>query len=205
MSSDYFNIVKDKEKMQKHLVFFSSFILVHEYFISSWSQGIYFLFTHCKDDLDSNSNIFHTDANFRKIRYEDFRNRLKKSQLDKSTKGLIKNNSQIVQWMCDHEFITSSELDILNRCREQRNIYAHEIDQSLKKTISKEERDLFKSLVEISINASQKWNDKVKSTTPTVKDFFDELADEYNFEHLKFKTNTELFYSLTLANIKDFI
>jgi hypothetical protein len=107
--------------------------------------------------------------------------------------------------MCSHDFITKSELDILNKCREQRNIYAHELDQTLKKSITNEEKDLFKSLVDISISASQKWNEKVKGSSPTVKDFFDELADEFDLEHLKFKTNTELFYELTLENLKDII
>lgn len=205
MSTEYFDIVKDKEKMQKHLVFCSSFLLVHEYFLSSWRQGIFFLFTHCKNDFDCNSDIFHTDAIFRKIRYNDFRNLINKGKIEKPVKGLLKDNSQIVQWMCSHGFITKSELDILNKCREQRNIYAHELDQTLKKSITNEEKDLFKSLVDISISASQKWNEKVKGSSPTVKDFFDELADEFDLEHLKFKTNTELFYELTLENLKDII
>ena len=205
MSTEYFDIVKDKEKMQKHLVFCSTFLLVHEYFLSSWRQGIFFLFTHCKNDLDSNSEIFHTDAKFRKVRYNDFRNLVYKGQIENPVKGLLKDNSQIVQWMCNHGFITKSEFDILNKCRKQRNIYAHELDQTLKKSITKEEKDLFKSLVDISISASQKWNDKVKGSSLTVKDFFDELTDEYDFERLKFKTNTELFYSLTLEHLKDLI
>lgn len=205
MSNEYFDIVNDKEKMQKHLVFCSTFLLVHEYFISSWKQGIFFLFTHCKNDIDSNSDIFYTDSKFRKIRYEDFEQRVKKEPLEKSVKGLLKDNSQIVRWMLSHGFITESESAILTKCRKQRNIYAHELDQTLKKSITKEEKELFESLVKISISASQKWNNKVKGSSPTVKDFFDELADMYDIERLKFKTNTELFYSLTLANIKDIL
>ncbi len=205
MSTDYFDIIKDKEKMQKHLVFCSAFILVHEYFISSWKQGVFFLFTHCKNDIDSNSEIYHTDAKFKKIRYEDFEQRLKQATLEKSIKGLIRDNSKLVQWMFDHGFITQLESDKLKECREQRNIYAHELDQTLKKSITQKEKELFDSLVVISINASQRWSDKVKGSSPNVKDFLDELADMYSIERLKFKTNTELFYSLTLANIKDSI
>ena len=177
----------------------------NEYFISSWKQGIFFLFTHCKNDIDSNSDIFHTNDKFRKIRYEEFEQRIKQEPLEKLVKGLLKDNSQLVQWMVGHGFITESESDILKKCRKQRNIYAHELDQTLKKSITKEEKELFESLVAISINASQKWSDKVKGSSPRVKDFFGELADMYNIERPKFKTNTELFYSLTLANIKDSI
>lgn len=205
MSNEYFDIVNDKERMQKHLIFCSAFLLVHEYFISSWKQGIFFLFTHCKNDIDSNSDIFHTDCKYRKIRYEDFKRRLKLEPLEKSVKGLLNDNSKIVQWMKDHGFITESESSILNKCRKQRNIYAHELDQTLKKSVTNEEKELFESLVSISINASRKWNDKIKGSSPNVKDFFDELSDFYNIERPNFKTYTELFYSLTLANLKDSI
>ena len=205
MSNEYLDIVKDKEKLQKHLIFCSAFLLVHEYFISSWKQGIFFLYTHCKNDIDSNSDIFHTDAHFKKIRYNKFQENIKNASLEKSVKDILKSNSRIVQWMLSHEFITVSEAETLKKCRDQRNIYAHELDQTLKESITKEEKELFDSLVSMSINASHKWNDKVRGSSPNIKNFFDELADYYGIERLKFKTNTELFYSLTLENIKDII
>ncbi len=213
MKSDFYDIVKNKEKIQGHLMFCSTFLLVYEYFVSSWKQGVFFLYTHCKTDIDINSNIFHTDMVFRKIRYEAFED-LKKNQ--KSTEQTIrqdydnlkaKYNNGVKQlmflWMFEHGFITEQDMKTLENCHIQRNVYAHEIDQSLKKVITPEEKELLKSLVEIAIKASHTWNGKVKSSTPSIGDFLKDIAEEYNLDAPAFPTNTERFLSLVLDNIKE--
>lgn len=213
MKSDYYDIVKNKEKIRKHLVFCSTFLLVYEYFVSSWKQGVFFLYTYCKKDIDTNSNVFHTDMVFRKIRFEAFED-LKKNQ--KSTRKTIKQdydnletkyNNGVKQlmflWMFEHGFITEQDMKTLENCHIQRNVYAHEIDQSLKNDIIQKEKDLLKSLIEIAIKVSYKWNDIVKRSTPSIGAFLKEVAEDNNLDASAFPTNTERFLSLVLENIKE--
>lgn len=209
------SIINDKIKIQNHLSFCSSFLLVYEYFISSWKQGVFFLFKNCKKDIDNNSDIFHTDVKFRRISYDDFKN-LKNSEkaitdeIKKCYKRLQqKYNSDDSElmffWLLDNGFISLSERDTLEKCRKQRNIFAHEIERTLNSPISQSEKDLLQSLISIAKELSLRWNDKVKSSTISVKDYVDEIAKEYGFEPPKFETNTIKFYSLVLQNINDII
>lgn len=215
MNSDYSDIVNDPQKIRKHFIFCSTFILVYEYFISSWKQGIYFLYTYCKSDIESKSLLFHTDMHFTKIRYEAFEELKKKNKelteiIKNDYHNLASNNEHKVKqymflWLYVYGFITESELETLEKCRVQRNIYAHEIDQSLKKMISQREKNLLNELIAIAVSASRKWTDKVKSTVPSLPEALRIIAEENNIEPPAFQTNTERFLSLTLENIKDYI
>ena len=85
MKSDFPDIVKNKEKIHRHLLFCSTFLLIYEYFVSSWKQGIFFLYTHCKTDIDTNSDIFYTDIKFIKIGYEAFEKLKKDNKIIRNT------------------------------------------------------------------------------------------------------------------------
>lgn len=212
MKNDFFNIVGDKDKIQSHILFCGTFILVYEYFISSWEQGILFLYLHCKSDIDAKLNVFHTDERFIKSKYSDFndlqhKNKVINQSMEKAFDCLKKKSEKkchpIFLWMLEYGFIDSSECETIEECHVLRNIYAHDLDQTLKASITQKEKDLLKSLVNIAENASQKWNDKVKGSTLSVRDAIIGMAEESGLEIPVFQTNTGKFLSIVLEHLKD--
>lgn len=107
--------------------------------------------------------------------------------------------------MLEYGFIDSSECEILEKCHLQRNVYAHDLDQTFKTSITQEEKDLLQSLVIIAEKASQKWNDKVKGSTLSIGDAMKEIAEEYGLETPTFQTNTGRFLSFVLEHLKDIV
>lgn len=212
MNTDFFDIVNDKERMHKHILFCGTFILVYEYFISSWKQGVFFLYTHCQTDINNNSDTYHTDIQFKKIQHYAFEQQ--KEKLKQISKRINKDYQELrakygyegelmFLWMREHGFITDKEQEILEACRSRRHSYAHDLDQTLKASITQKEKYLLKSLVNIAENASQKWNDKVKGSTLSVRDAIIEIAKESGLETPVFQTNTGKFLSLVLEHLKD--
>lgn len=221
MASELYDIVSDRNKLEKQLLFYSSFLLVFENMISVWKQGICFLYLQDIDAINNNSKVFITKTRFVLSCRDSFFNQFRKSITPEIKKRLnnevyrTKNgrNKQrpeplsILRWMLRKEFICLDDYKILYKCHSKRNSYAHEIDHCLRASISVEDKQLLRDMINISERASQNWVYRV--TIPSNKDkqhlveHFDSAGNKIEPKPENLLTGTSIFYSLVLSNLED--
>jgi hypothetical protein len=210
MDTDFIDIITNKEKLQKELVFYSLFLMVFENFVSHWKDTIRSFY----------SNGFAKDEQTGE--YYDFvktkwiggqcittRDKEKEQEFNKEVFQLVKKNGKnnpklsMFRWMTNNHFIDEEDYKVLEKCYDKRNEYAHGIANCLNRFVTQDEKGLLKSLMKTHEKASKNWVYEVElPTTPSedLEKFYNENGD-YNPPDVV--TGTELFYSLVLDSLKD--
>lgn len=219
MASEFYNNVSDKDKLEKLLLFYSSFLLVFENIVSVWKQGICFLYLQDIDAVNCNSQKFITQTRFVLSSRDSFFHQFRKSITPEIRKKLnnevykTKNsrNKQrpeplsIFRWMLRKDFICLNDYKILYKCHSIRNSYAHEIGCCLRTSISEEDKQMLRDMINISERASQNWAYRV--TIPSNKDkqhlidYVDSAGNKIEPKPENLLTGTSIFYSLVLSNL----
>ena len=215
MSTKFFDNITDRDKLHNHLLFCSSFILVDDNFISTWEQCVYYLYDNCKNSIINGDETHITQKPFMRVQWEEFEKYKKNNEHLKcfieceykqlKKKHNVKSGNPMFLWMHEHLFIESLDISILEKCRLQRNTYAHDLDNTLKHEITQAEKDLLKSLIDISERASQKWVYRVTIPSNKAKqhlvDFVDSAGNKIELKPENLLTGTSIFYSLVLSNL----
>ena len=219
--TDFYNIVNDKEIMTKQMVFYSTFILVYENFVSTWKQAIFHLYLNCLQQIEENKSEFNCAKSFYYKETKDFQNLLSQNKIIQSrfSKEVIKPNIEIdgikikdgmaiSHWLMQHSFIEAEDFKVLLQAHNRRCDFAHEIDKSLRQKINDTDLDLLQKLISISEKASANW--VLKVTLPSNKshnlvDFLDRNGNKIPPNQDNIITGTSIFYSLVLQNINDII
>ena len=82
--------------------------------------------------------------------------------------------------------------------------YAHGIAQCLERYVTKEEKDLLKSLMQIGEKASKKWFYEIELPTTPYEELEKYIDDNGNYTPPDdVITGTDIFYSMLRANLKD--
>lgn len=210
MNTDFLDIVTNKEKIQKELIFYSLFLMVFENFVSHWKETIRSFYStgFAKDEQTGDY------YDFVKTKWVDgechtSRDTEKEKQFNQEVFHRVKKNGKnnpklsMFRWMADNHFIDENDYIVLDKCYSKRNDYAHGILNCLERFVTKEEKDLLLSLLEISKKASRNWVYKVE--LPSSPDFelkqFEDEKGNYNSPDIL--TGTELLFSLVFENLKD--
>lgn len=162
MNTDFLDIVTNREKIQKELIFYSLFLMVFENFVHHWKETIRSFFSNgfAKDEQTGEyydfvkvtwiDGVCHTSRD--KEKEKDFNRRVYQR-----VKKNGKNNPKLsmFRWMADSLFIDDEDYTILEKCYDRRNEYAHDIAGCLNRFVTKEEKGLLKSLIAISVKATK--------------------------------------------------
>lgn len=220
MASELYNNISDTNKLEKQFLFYSSFLLVFENLVSVWKQGICFLYLQDLEAVNNDSDEFITQTRFvltcRDTFFNQFRKfitpEIKKRLNNEVYKTKNSRNKQrpeplsIFRWMLRKGFICLNDYKILYKCHSKRNSYAHEIDRCLRTSISEEDKQLLRDMINISERASQKWVYRV--TIPSNKenqhlvDYVDSAGNKIDPKPEDLLTGTSIFYSLVLSNLE---
>ena len=210
MKSDFFDIVTNKDKLQKELIFYSLFLMVFENFVSQWKKTIRSFYSN-GFALDEQTGEYYDFVKTRWIDGECITSRDKGREIkfNQEVFQLVKINGKnnpklsMFRWMTNNNFIDENDYLVLDKCYSKRNEYAHGIDKCLNRFVTREEKELLLSLIEISKKASKNWIYEVELPTSTEFELKDFLDDEGNYKQPEVYTGTDLFYTLVLSNIKD--
>lgn len=218
MERDFFDKVNDKELLQNHLAFCGAFIMAYDNFVSTWEQGIYFLYENCKTAIINGDDKFNVSKTFVRVEWQKFEDYKKNNDLKcfieceyKSLKRKYnaKTGNPMFLWMSEHQFIEPKDVCILEKSRVCRNTYAHNLDNTLKHRITQDEKDLLKSLIDISERASQMWVYKVAipshSNNQHLIEYFDSDGNKIEPRPENLLTGTSIFYSLVLSNLDNIL
>lgn len=213
MNTDFIDIVTNKDKIQKELIFYSLFLMVFENFVNHWKETIRSFYSNAfaKDE--------HTGEyyDFVKVTWIDgvwhtSRDKKKEQEFNKEVFQRVKKNEKnnpklsMFRWMTDSQFIDEEDYAILEKCYDKRNKYAHDIAGCLDRFVTKEEKELLKSLIVISEKAAKNWILEIEIPTSSSEDLDTLLDDEGNYNPPDdVISGTQMFYSLVLANLKDIL
>jgi hypothetical protein len=211
MNTDFLEIVTNKEKVQKELIFYSLFLMVFENFVHHWKDTIRSFYSNgfAKDEQTGEyydfvkvtwiDGVCHTSRDTEKEK--DF-NHIVFQRVKKN--GRNNPKLSMFRWMADSQFIDDDDYIILEKCYEKRNDYAHDIAGCLNRFVTKEEKELLKSLIAISEKAAKKWILEIEIPTTPSEDLDMLLDEEGNYNPPDdVISGTQMFYSLVLANLKD--
>ena len=108
-------------------------------------------------------------------------------------------------WMVDFKLIEREDFDILVKCYDKRNEYAHNIAGCLNQFVTNEEKNLLKSLISISNKAAKQWILEVELPTSAPEELNNFIDENGKYNEPDVISGTQLFYSLVLENLKDII
>lgn len=211
MNTDFLDIVGNKDKLQKELVFYSLFLMVFENFVSHWKETARSFFSNgfaIDDQTGEQIDFVKRILVDGKVLY--VKDKKKENEFNKMVFQRVKRNGRnnpklsLFKWLADSQFIDADDFDILDKCYSKRNDYAHSIAKCLNHYVSQEERDLLKSLIAISEKAAKNWILEVELPTSPPEDLAAFFDDEGNYNPPEdVISGTQLFHSLVLNNLKD--
>lgn len=211
MNTDFLDIVGDRDKLQKELIFYSLFLMVFENFVSHWKETIRSFYSNgfaIDDNTGKQIDFVKRIVKNGKVLY--VRDKDKEDSFTKTVFHRVKRNGKnnpklsMFQWMADSQFIDENDFSILEKCYEKRNEYAHDIASCLNRFVTKEEKSLLQSLIAISEKAAKKWIYEVELPTTPPEDLAAFMDEEGNYNPPEdVIPGIQIFYSLVLENIKD--
>lgn len=147
MSTDFINIVSDKDRLQKELIFYSLFLMVFENFVSHWKETIRSFYSNGMA-IDEQTGKYY---DFVKVKWHDgqcftTKDKDKEQQFNRTVFQRIKRNGNnnpklsMFDWMVDFKLIEREDFDILVKCYDKRNEYAHNIAGCLNQFVTNEEK-----------------------------------------------------------------
>lgn len=212
MNTDFLDIVTNKEKIQKELVFYSLFLMVFENFVSFWmeqSRSFYandfsldedrkkFICKFSKWNMENGEMKFVPDKEAEKKYIDEVLHTIKYKN------GQWNPKMSLFHWMVGFGLIEKEEYFVLERCYELRNTYGHEIASCLERYVTKEEKQLLKKFIDIAKKASRNWILMIEiPANPDFSnsDFLDENGD---YKEPDVYSGFDMFYSLVLMNLKE--
>ena len=214
MDSDFFDIVTDREKIRKELIFYSLFLMVFENFVSYWMDQVRSFYAN-GFSWDENRkklicNFVKPHTNNGKMEFVPDKN--KEREFNNKVFHLVKRKDgnwnpklSLFRWMVNFGLIEEKDFHTLSRCYDKRNLYGHEIASCLEKIVPKEDKQLLKDLINIAKEASKKWILMVEiQTNPDIEN--DSLFDENEeYKEPQVVTGFDMFYALVLTNLKDIL
>ena len=211
MNTDFLDIVGDKKKLQKELVFYSLFLMVFENFVSHWKDTARSFFSNgfaIDDQTGEQIDFVKRKLVDGKVLYVKDKTREKEfnERVFHRVNRNGKNNPKLslFKWLADSHFIDEKDFDILDRCYSKRNEYAHSIAKCLSHYVTQEEKDLFKSLIAISEKAAKNWILEVELPTCPPEELAAFVDEEGNYNPPEeVISGTKIFHSLVLNNLKD--
>lgn len=210
MNTDFLNIISDKDKLKRELIFYSLFLMTFENFVSHWNETLRFFYSHSFATDDETGKFY----DFAKVEWKDGKRYVtidkeqEKQFSNEVLQGVRKNGKNypklsMFQRMVRFGIIDNQDYDILEKCYDKRNEYAHSIIDCLERFVTKEEKDLLLSLIAVSKKASKNWFYEVE--LPTSPEFeLNKFVDEKgNFNPSEIITGTDVLYSLIVSNLED--
>ena len=212
MGSGFLDIITNKEKLQKELVFYSLFLMVFENFVSHWMEQVRSFYANSYSWDESKNKLL---CSFVKpitkegeVRFVPDKDAEKKYindvlHLEKNKDGNWNPKLSLFRWMVDFGLIEESDFETLSKCYDKRNVYGHEIASCLEKLVPVEDKQLLMNLIDIAKEASKKWILMVE--IPTNPDMVNEsfLDDNGEYKEPDVISGFDVFYTLVLANLKD--
>lgn len=213
MNTVFFDIVVDKEKIQKELIFYSLFLLVFENFVSFWKETTRTFFSNgfAIDDETGKQIDFVkqkiVDGKFLNVRDKDKETEYNNLVFHRTKDGIkLKQKLSLFDWLVELQFINEEDYTILEKCYHQRNEYAHSIAECLHRYVSKEEKELLKSLIKISEKAARNWISEVEIPTSPPETLADLMDEDGNYcPPDEIFSGTQIFHTLVLHNLKDIL
>lgn len=212
MDSDFFDIVTNREKIRKELIFYSLFLMVFENFVSflmdqtrsfyansfSWDEKRQKLISSFVKHITKDGKMTFVADKEAEKKYIN-----KVLHLEKSKDGNWNPKLSLFRWMVNFGLIEEKDFQTLSRCYDKRNIYGHEIASCLERVVPKEDKQLLKDLIYIAKEASRKWILMVE--IPTNPDIVNESLFDENGEYKEpdVISGFDMFYTLVLANLQD--
>lgn len=212
MDSVFWEIVTDKEKIQKELIFYSLFLMVFENFVSFWmEQSRSFYANDYSWDKERNklvckfSKCYTVNGEMKSVPDKEAEKKYIEEVLHtiKYKNGNWNPKMSLFHWMVVFGLIEEEDYSVLENCYELRNTYGHEIASCIERYVTKEEKQSLQKLIDIAKKASRNWILKVEiPTNPDFKysDFMDENG---NYKEPEVCSGFDLFYSLVLMNLKE--
>ena len=211
MNTDFLDIVGDRIKLQKELVFYSLFLMVFENFVSHWKETTRSFFSNgfaIDDQTGEQIDFVKRIVVDGKIRY--IKDKEKENDYNNKVFHRVKKNGKnnpklsLFKWMADSQFIDAEDYGILDKCYSKRNDYAHSIAKCLSHYVSQEEKELLKSLIAISEKAAKNWILEVELPTSPPEELTAFVDEEDNYNPPEdVISGTRIFHSLVLNNLKD--
>ena len=212
MDSGFLDIITNKEKLQKELVFYSLFLMVFENFVSHWMEQVRSFYANSYSWDESKNKLL---CSFVKpitkegeVRFVPDKDAEKKYindvlHLEKNKDGNWNPKLSLFRWMVGFGLIEESDFETLSKCYDKRNVYGHEIASCLEKLVPVEDKQLLMNLIDIAKEASKKWILMVE--IPTNPDMVNEsfLDDNGEYTEPDVISGFDVFYTLVLANLKD--
>ena len=212
MDSGFLDIITNKEKLQKELVFYSLFLMVFENFVSHWMEQVRSFYANSYSWDESKNKLL---CSFVKpitkegeVRFVPDKDAEKKYindvlHLEKNKDGNWNPKLSLFRWMVGFGLIEESDFETLSKCYDKRNVYGHEIASCLEKLVPVEDKQLLMNLIDIAKEASKKWILMVE--IPTNPDMVNEsfLDDNGEYKEPDVISGIDVFYTLVLANLKD--
>lgn len=210
MNTDFLDIIGDKDKLQKELIFYSLFLMVFENFVSHWKETIRSFYSNGFAKDEQTGEYY----DFVKVRWigrecHTSKDKEKEKQFNQEVFQRVKRNGKnspklsMFRWMTDNHFVDEEDYSVLENCYNKRNEYAHGIDSCLERYVTKGEKVLLKSLIEISKKASKNWVYNIELPTSPETELEKFVDDKGNYCPPEVYTGTELFYTLVLSNLND--
>lgn len=212
MDTDFYDIVTDREKIRKELIYYSLFLMVFENFVSHWMEESRSFFANSYSWDENKKKLI---CNFVKpitrngemkfVPDKDAENKYINDvlHLEKNKNGNWNPKLSLFRWMVGFGLIEENDFLTLSKCYEKRNIYGHEIASCLERKVSAEDKKLLIDLINIAKAASRNWILMVEiPTDPDIENesFFDENGE---YKEPEIISGFDIFYSLVLANLKD--
>ena len=162
MNTDFFDIVANKEKIHKELIFYSLFLMVFENFVHHWKETIRSFYSNglAKDEQTGECYDFIKETWIDGACHTS-KDKKKENDFEQKVFQRVKKNGKnspklsMFRWMTDFQLIDDEDYTILEKCYNKRNEYAHEIAGCLNRYVTKEEKKLLKSLIAISEKATK--------------------------------------------------
>ena len=212
MDSDFFDIVTDREKIRKELIYYSLFLMVFENFVSFWMEETRSFYANSFSWDENNNKVFSSfvkrltkDGETSFVPDKDAENKYTNDvlRLEKGKDGKNNPKLSLFRWMVNFGLIEESDFQTLSKCYDKRNIYGHEIASCLEKKVAVEDKQLLNDLINIAKKASKNWILMVEiPTNPEIinESFFDEKGE---YKEPDVISGFDMFYTLVLANLKD--
>lgn len=212
MDSDFFDIVNDREKIRKELIFYSLFLMVFENFVSYWMDQVRSFYANSFSWDEEREKLICSFVKHitkdGKMTFAPDKDAEKKYinevlHLERNKGGDWNPKLSLFRWMVNFGLIEKDDFQTLSKCYEKRNIYGHEIASCLEKAVPMEDKQLLKDLINIAKEASKNWILMVEIPTNldiVSESLFDEKG-EYKDSHVI--SGFDVFYTLVLTNLKD--
>ena len=211
MNTDFFDIICDKEKLKKELVFYSLFLMMFENFVAYWKETTrsYFSNGYAIDDITGEPIDFIKciidNGEEKYIKDKDAEKKYNKQVSPRVIRdGKYYPKLSMFKWLADNNIIDIEDFEILDKCYSKRNEYAHNIFYCLEHYVSREEKELLLSLISISEKAARNWIMEIEIPTSSEEELAAFIDEDGNYNPPKdVISGIQIINSLVLSNLKD--